>query len=73
MVWPIARRCLSPPKTIDPARKRFAGCFSNAKGDVSARMYRGRAHGTRLFDSEYESVSRLILHWLGETFASDDA
>lgn len=47
--------------------------FLNAKGDVSARMYRGRAHGTRLFDSEYESVSRLILHWLGETFASDDA
>ena len=47
--------------------------FLKAKGDVSARLYRGRAHGTRLFDSEYESVSRLILHWLAETFSPDDA
>ncbi len=46
--------------------------FMNAKGDVSARLYRGRAHGTRLFDSEYESVSGLILAWLAEHFSSDD-
>ncbi len=46
--------------------------FLNAKGDVSARLYRGRAHGTRLFDSEYDSVSRLILAWLAETFITDD-
>ena len=32
--------------------------FLNAKGDVSARIYPGRAHGTRLFDSRYQSVSR---------------
>lgn len=42
--------------------------FLNAKGDVSARLYRGRAHGTRLFDSEYDSVSRLILGWLAEVY-----
>ena len=46
--------------------------FLNAKGDVSARLYRGRAHGTRLFDSDYDSVSRLILAWLAETFIPDD-
>lgn len=46
--------------------------FLNAKGDVSARMYPGRAHGTRLFDSRYESVSRLILGWLAELFASEE-
>ncbi len=43
--------------------------FLNAKGDVSARLYPGRAHGTRLFDSRYDSVSRLILGWLAELFA----
>ena len=46
--------------------------FLKAKGDVSARIYRGRAHGTRLFDSEYDSVSRLILGWLAETFSAED-
>lgn len=46
--------------------------FLNAKGDVSARLYRGRAHGTRLFDSAYDSVSRLILGWLAEAFITDD-
>jgi len=40
--------------------------FLKAKGDVTARLYRGRAHGTRLFDSDYDSVSRLILGWLAE-------
>ena len=45
--------------------------FLKAKGDVSARLYRGRAHGTRLFDSEYDSVSRLILGWLAEMFAME--
>ena len=46
--------------------------FLNAKGDVSARIYRGRAHGTRLFDSRYDSVSRLILGWLAELFAPEE-
>ncbi len=45
--------------------------FMNAKGDVTARLYRGRAHGTRLFDSDYDSLSRLILSWLGEQFAAE--
>ena len=47
--------------------------FLNAKGDVSARLYPGRAHGTRLFDSRYDSVSRLILGWLAELFAAQEA
>ncbi len=47
--------------------------FLNAQGDVTARLYRGRAHGTRLFDSDYESVSRLVLHWLLEQFGSPTA
>ena len=46
--------------------------FLKANGDVSARLYRGRAHGTRLFDSEYDSVNRLILGWLTELFATDE-
>ena len=46
--------------------------FLNAKGDISARLYPGRAHGTRLFDSDYASVSALILHWLDETLAPKD-
>jgi len=46
--------------------------FLNAKGDVTARMFRGRAHGTRLFDSNYGGVSRLILAWLAEIFATDE-
>ncbi len=45
--------------------------FLNAKGDITARLYPGRAHGTRLFDSDYASVSRLILGWLDETFGAD--
>lgn len=46
--------------------------FLKAKGDVSARIYRGRAHGTRLFDSEYASVSAMILNWLAEAFAESE-
>ena len=38
--------------------------FSRAKGAVTARLYPGRAHGTRLFDSDYDSLSGLILGWL---------
>ncbi len=45
--------------------------FLKAKGDVSARIYRGRAHGTRLFDSELDSVSAMILAWLSELFTID--
>ena len=47
--------------------------FLNANGDVTARLYRGRAHGTRLFDSAYDSVSGLILGWLADVFAADEA
>ena len=42
--------------------------FANAQGDVTARLFRGHAHGTRLFDSDYNNVSRLILSWLDESF-----
>ncbi len=42
--------------------------FGKAKGAVTARLYAGRAHGTRLFDSDYASVSKLILFWLSEQF-----
>ena len=42
--------------------------FANAQGDVTARLFRGRAHGTRLFDSDYNHISRLILSWLDEQF-----
>ena len=42
--------------------------FAKAQGDVMARLFRGRAHGTRLFDSDYNNVSRLILAWLDEQF-----
>lgn len=45
--------------------------FTSATGDVTARLYRGRSHGTRLFDSDYESVSGLILFWLAQIFAAD--
>ena len=43
--------------------------FANAQGDVTARLFRGRAHGTRLFDSDYNHVSRLILAWLDDQFS----
>ena len=46
--------------------------FLFAKGAVSARMYNGRAHGTRLFDSEYQNLSSLILLWLEQLFQSED-
>ena len=45
--------------------------FSNAQGDVTARLFRGRAHGTRLFDTDYEGLSRLILSWLAEQLPSE--
>ncbi|MCY4020987.1 MAG: alpha/beta fold hydrolase [Chloroflexi bacterium] len=47
--------------------------FLNAKGAVTARMYNGRAHGTRLFDSDYDSLSGLITLWLNEQFQSDES
>lgn len=40
--------------------------FASAGGDVTARITPGRAHGTRLFDSDYPTTSRLLLHWLAE-------
>ena len=46
--------------------------FSKAKGAVTARLGAGRAHGTRLFDSDYDSVSALILHWLSEQFSDQE-
>ena len=47
--------------------------FLNAQGAVTARIYRGRAHGTRLFDSDYHSISGLISFWLEQLFHSDDS
>ena len=40
--------------------------FASAGGDVTARIVPGRAHGTRLFDNDYATTSRLLLYWLGE-------
>lgn len=40
--------------------------FANAPGEVSARLYPGRAHGTNLFGNELESVSHTIVSWLDE-------
>ena len=40
--------------------------FAQARGDVTARLYPVRAHGTRLFQNEYASLSRLILGWLAQ-------
>ena len=45
--------------------------FTNATGDVSARIYRGSSHGTNLFRTDYDSVSRLILSWLAEYLVED--
>ena len=43
------------------------------RGAVSLRgSIAGRAHGTRLFDTELDSVSRLIRLWLAEQFAADE-
>ena len=47
--------------------------FLNAQGAVTARMVRGRAHGTRLFDSDYNSLSGLIILWLEQLFHSDES
>ena len=44
--------------------------FLHAQGEVTARMYVGRAHGTRLFATEYESLSALIRLWLAQVFQS---
>ncbi len=40
--------------------------FGEAPGDIAARLYPGRAHGTALFREELESVSGLIVEWLGQ-------
>jgi len=45
--------------------------FMNATGDVTARLYAGRSHGTNLFRTDYDSVSAMILAWLNEQFALD--
>ncbi|MDQ7033623.1 MAG: alpha/beta fold hydrolase [Anaerolineae bacterium] len=47
--------------------------FANATGNVSARLYNGRAHGIQLFDNELESITTLILSWLDEHVAALDA
>ena len=61
-----AWHCWSPRRLTRSSSAAIRQMFLNAKGDVIARLYRGRAHGTRLFDSDYDSVSRLILGWLAE-------
>lgn len=45
--------------------------FTNSTGDVSARNYRGNSHGTNLFRTNYDSVSYMILSWLGEHLAEE--
>lgn len=40
--------------------------FTNATGDVTARLYAGRSHGTNFFRTDYDSVSALIVNWLDE-------
>lgn len=40
--------------------------FAMAPGNIAARMYRGGAHGTQLFDNQLESVTALIIGWLDE-------
>ena len=47
--------------------------FLNAQGALTARLVRGRAHGTRLFDSDYNSLSGLIILWLEQLFHSDES
>ena len=37
-----------------------------ASGEVRARFYTGRAHGTALFNNRLDSVTALIVNWLGE-------
>ncbi len=66
------RRALLVASQVDASSSTaIRQMFLNAKGDVTARLYPGRAHGTRLFDSEYDSLSRLILVWLAELFAPE--
>ncbi|MGB1285765.1 MAG: alpha/beta hydrolase [Aggregatilineales bacterium] len=40
--------------------------FGSAPGNITARLYSGRAHGTQLFVNELESVSQVIVAWLNE-------
>lgn len=47
--------------------------FASASGDVTARILPGRAHGTRLFDSDYAAASHMILNWLGEHLPATEA
>lgn len=47
--------------------------FNDATGYVSARMYLGDAHGTRLFNNQLESVSNAIITWLDEQFSAVDS
>ena len=40
--------------------------LTSSTGDVSARLYRGRSHGTNLVRTDYDSVSHMIVAWLAE-------
>lgn len=40
--------------------------FGQAYGDVSARLYTGRSHGTQLFAARLPDVTHLIVGWLDE-------
>lgn len=40
--------------------------FGQAAGDVSARLYTGRSHGTQLFGALLPETTALVLNWLGE-------
>jgi len=44
--------------------------FGDSTGNIAARLYDGRAHGTALFDNELDSISNTIVSWLDEQFAA---
>jgi hypothetical protein len=47
--------------------------FALGRGELSARLYRGRAHGTNLFTEHLEGLASAIVSWLDEQFAAVEA
>ena len=64
--WRTGRLCLSRRRRTAVSAESVRHLFAQARGDVTARLYPVRAHGTRLFQNEYASLSRLILGWLAQ-------
>lgn len=44
--------------------------FSTGTGYLTARLYKGSAHGTNLFQNDLDSVANLSVAWLQEMFAA---